>query len=88
MDFILDPTSKKMLDADIMKSVLDFAPEGAMKEFWKRVYERTSPLEIRRNYLYGEQKFIGSFEKREMNYQYYQKDNFTKVNGTSYRFFT
>ena len=58
MDFILNPTSKKMLDTDIMKSVLDFVPDGDMKEFWKRIYEQTSPLEIRRNYLYGEQKFI------------------------------
>ncbi len=79
MDFILNPTSKKMLDTDIMKSVLDFVPDGDMKEFWKRIYEQTSPLEIRRNYLYGEQKFIGSSEGREMNYQYYRKDNFTKV---------
>ncbi len=79
MDFILDPTSKKMLDADIMKFVLDFAPDGDMKEFWQRIYERTTPLEIRRNYLYGEQKFVDVPGNREMNYQYYRKKNFFKV---------
>lgn len=78
-DFMIDPTSDKMLNEEIMKDLLDFAPNEEMKEFLRKVYRICTPYELRKNYLYGETKFLRIHEPREMHYQYLLQNNFYKV---------
>lgn len=79
VDFLIDPTSDKMLDKDIMNELLDFAPDGEMKEFWRMVYRILTPYELRKKYLYGEKKFLGASASEMMFYQYLLQNNFYKV---------
>lgn len=78
-DFMLNPTSDKVLDVGIMRELLDFAPDSDMKEFWRKIYKLRIPRELRERYLYGEKKFLNLNETREMHYQYLLQNNFYKV---------
>lgn len=63
-------TGTNMLSKEIMCHILEKAEKSHEKEFWRKVYEENSSIDIRMNYLINERSYITHHSKRLVKFEY------------------